>query len=127
MSWYTIGTMIVCVFFVCDILLCRIAFGISQSILGLKDYDVVAYKKVTLFYFLMGLIFFIIRCCLVGIIGNLFNYSAIIMAVIKGFDYACWISLLTFLFNYISTSRGGWGFTTIVGYVAGILLMEKLF
>ena len=123
---YTIGGFILA-YLVCDMLLGGISFTVSRSVLGIEEGEQCSDASLWLLYFLTGIVFFVIRCCINGFVGNVFGYSANIVGVLKGFDYCCWLTLVQFLINRASKSLGTLGFLTIVGYIAGHFLMDMFF
>lgn len=74
---------------------------------------------------LTGLLYFIGRCIVTGLIFNIFNASANMMGFIQWFDYACYATMLYLFFD--GKFKGSYCVSIIGGYILGNFLMEMFF
>ena len=71
---------------------------------------------------LTGILYFIGRCIVTGLIVNLMTVTANVMGFIRWFDYACYaIMLYTLIGNF------KYGLSVFGGYILGIIFMEMFF
>ncbi len=74
---------------------------------------------------LTGLLYFIGRCIVTGLIISIFTVTANMMGFIQWFDYACY-AIMLYLFLE-GKHKGSYCLAIIGGYILGIILMEKFF
>ena len=74
---------------------------------------------------LTGLLYFIGRCIVTGLIVSIFTVTANMMGFVQWFDYACYAIMLYLFIG--GRNKGSYCMAIIGGYILGIILMEKFF